>query len=211
MGMSRKLGTGEIHFVDMPSTQLDCDTTGTVALINGCVPGTGENQRFGRRMIMKSVEIRLGQFTVASSSASQTEQLRVLLVYDRQSNGAAPAWADVIQSMDAASTATSLAWSFPNVSNKQRFAILRDWLWKPNPIANTSVNQVAQDAPQASMNRDIHEYVKLKGLETQFNTGTAGTVADITSGGLFIMSQGTAAAGANSRDCLFHSRVTFIP
>lgn len=205
-GMNRQ-PAGELNFVDRINQALALDTTGTVLLLNGTVPGTNEFNRIGRKITMKAIRLRFGLFP-AAPAAGQNEALRILLVYDRQSNGAAPAWADVIQSQDAAGTTSSTAWDHRNESNRDRFVVLRDWHFKATGAAGIFANSL--DGTEFTKDSTYDVYVRLKGLETHYNTGTAGTIADITTGALFMMSLGTSAAVNASRTCAVHSRVNFI-
>lgn len=55
-------------------------------------------------------------------------------------------------------------------------------------------------------------FLSLKDLPVLYNAGTAGTIADIVSGSLFVMTQGANAAGTTSAWVVnFHNRVYFTP
>jgi len=88
------------------------------------------------------------------------------LVYDKQTNKAAPVAADILH-VDDISGGQLLA-------NSHRFKVLRD-IWVPC---------VGTAGPQAFY---INEYVKCN-LQTEYIDGAgAGTAADVTSGGLILL------------------------
>lgn len=148
--------------------------TGTVTVLNACTAGGLPTNRVGRRICMKSVLIK-GFFSMQPTS-TQSCPIRMIIVYDKQTNKAAPAAADILAA-DAIQNPNLLA-------NSHRFQVIRDIII---PCIGTA-------GPQSVY---VNEYAKIN-LETEFIDGAgAGTVADITSGGLFALAyaNGTTAAG----------------
>jgi hypothetical protein len=111
-----------------------------------------------------------------TTGVDQTQ--RFIFVYDRQSNGAAPAITDVLDS--------NSPFSLFNKDNAQRFRIVADFV----KVLNASVE---------SGSTHVTGIVRTR-LETPvlFNSGTAGTIADINTGGLFLLSLGSSTAGATA-------------
>jgi len=111
---------GEIKFVDTSFNIGSVGTTGATLASNLVIPvGTGDQQRIGAKVNLKDFMITfalsnddLGTGAVVSGN------VRVVVVLDRQANGALPAWADVF---DLASLS-----SFRNLDNVDRFKILKD-------------------------------------------------------------------------------------
>jgi len=167
----------ELKFTDVASTTTLA--AGSVAftsagLLNGLVPNSTATGRIGRRVNMKSLYLRL-TFQLATTSTGGAP-LRVLVIYDKQSNGAAPTATDVL-------TASTFV-SPNNISNRDRFVTLCDQITQPVSTGGTS--QVA-----------LNIYKKLN-MAIQFNAGTAGTIADITSGGVYLfLAQGGSILTAN--------------
>lgn len=161
-------------------------TTGTVNLLNGSVVGAQPTNRVGRRFTMKSILVRgyvqLGTATTGSSS------VRCILVYDKQTNKAAPAATDILNTDDIRSQNL--------LANSRRFKILRDIIC---PVLGTAGPQTVY----------INEYLKCN-LDVECIDGAgSNTVADITSGGLFLLTYATAGmAGTNITSALV-SRVRF--
>lgn len=161
-------------------------SAGALTLLNGCTAAATPTSRVGRRIRMSSVLIR-GYVQMAPTSTGATP-FRLLVVYDKQTNKLAPAVSDIL-SVDAFSYPMLLA-------NSRRFKIVLD---KQFPFFGTA-------GPQGI---EINEYVKLA-LETEFIDGAgAGTVADITSGGLFAITFTSAGIGVATLTNNIQARVRF--
>lgn len=134
----------------------------TPILLNGCVQGTEATNRLGRKIVMKDLLLK-GQLQLDPTTTGGGF-IRIAVVYDKQSNGVAPAITDVFL--------TNALNSPNNLSNRDRF-----------------VKVVDMESPSISPNGDysvpIVIYRKLN-LETCFNTGNAGTIGDITTGSLYL-------------------------
>lgn len=137
--------------------------TWTINCLNDVVQGTTATTRIGRKILMKSINI---QGVVATSTGNAA---RILIVYDKQSNGALPAATDVLTS--------NTLMAMQNLDNRDRFIILADIL--PYEQEENISN------PSASSGFGWKRYIKCN-LETIYN-GTLGTIADITTGSLLIM------------------------
>jgi len=135
---------------------------GASQLLNGLVPDSTATGRIGRRVIMKSLYIRV--LATLATTSTQGAPIRMLVVYDKQSNGAAPAVTDVMT--------TNSFISVNNISNRDRFVTLCDQVL---PNIGTGGN----------FTENLVVYKKIN-LPVQYNAGTAGTIADITSGSIYI-------------------------
>jgi len=127
---------------------------------------------------------------------------RYVIVYDKQSNGVAPTWANVISSQDIAGTVVSTVYSMVNLDNRDRFVIIRD----KTLVMGKSVSTATQ-AYSTATSIIVKDYIKLK-LPTIFNAGTAGTIGDITSGALYIFAIANQAA-ASGVTMTFTTRLRF--
>lgn len=132
----------------------------TPVLLNGCIQGTEATQRLGRKISMTSMYLK-GNILLQGTTVGGGF-LRLAIVYDKQSNGTAPAITDV--------WLTNAITSPNNLSNRDRFVKVVD--------IETPVIGV-----QGDFSIPVEIYRKLN-LETLFNTGNAGTVGDITTGSL---------------------------
>lgn len=168
------LTPGELKSVDT-TVNAAADMTTAVQLLNGIPRGDEISQRNGRQVTLKSIEMRLKSRSTAGTGVDQ--QHRVLIVYDRQTNAAAAAVTDVLASANVL---------YPrNLENRRRFRILFDRIIQLNASGEPNSEKI------------IKWYRRLNHPVT-FNAGNMGTVADITTGSLYIMVIGTEAAGATA-------------
>lgn len=176
----------EIKYVDNAATDDNFNLVGGTpwVLVNGIVQGAGNNQRIGNKVSLKALRMK-GQI-LNLATAVQTYG-RLLVIYDKQPNGALPTYAAVMQTRDSAGAATNTAFSDPNFDNKERFTILRDTTIVFPSVTNTVgvLTNVGFDQQSKSdiniFNVDM--YIKLKGLHTAYTGATAG-IADISTGSL---------------------------
>lgn len=179
---------GELKFVDIAATPTITFASGTFSagtLLNGSVPGSGATDRIGRKVVIKSLLYRYAFSLAASSTGGGT--LRILIVYDKQANAAAPLITDIL-----------LADSFTspnNLSNRDRFITLFDELTEP--LGSGANYQVANVG-----------YKKLN-LEQMFNAGTAGTIGDITSGSIYLFVAQSGAIGTANPTFSIRTRVRY--
>ena len=134
----------------------------SINCLNDVAQGTTAITRIGRKILMKSVLVQ-GLATNTGNSA------RVLIVYDRQPNGALPAATDVLTS--------NTIMAAQNLDNRDRFLILAD-IMPYDQVENIS-------NPSANSGFGYKRYIKCN-LETIYS-GNAGTIADIMSGSLIMM------------------------
>jgi len=163
----------------------DFTTPGATFLLNGLVPGSLATQRIGRKVTIKSLYIRC---TVQLATTSvRGGNIRMMVVYDKQANGAAPAVTDIL--VDDA------FYSVNNLSNRDRFVTLVDHVF--NPIGT------ATDYQQSVV---IHKKLN---LETMFNAGSAGTIGDITSGSIYILFAQSGTIGTGNPTATWTSRIRY--
>lgn len=188
MKSSRAAGRGEKKVIDINTTSYAIENTGTqLQLLNGVAPGTNDNNRIGRRISLKSLQIH-GLIGITDSTTSAASCARMIIVYDKQPNAAAPTFANIIQSQNIAGTTASDIYAMVNLDNRDRFEIIRDKWFNFGFVDNTATQAVAT-SPSSHV---INEFIKLGNRETTFNAGTAGTIADITSGSLYCFLIGAA-------------------
>lgn len=102
--------------VNQAATIVFNQTTATVALLNGVAQGYSELQHIGRSLTMSSIQWRFtGHLAPTTTGASA---IRLLIVYDRQTNAALPATTAVV-------VADSIEHPM-NLANGKRFLIICD-------------------------------------------------------------------------------------
>jgi len=187
----QSVGGQELNFVDTSLDNANVSTTAQVALLNGMAQGTTASTRIGRRINMKSVELRLRMNTQATTSSTT---VRYALVYDKQANAVAPAFTDIYDS----ATPTALR----NISNKARFWVLYD-----SGLVNLS--GASGGTSQTDSTRQSLECYKKINLPVQYNAGVAGTVGDIQTGALYWVAIGDVASGTASAVSVGTARIRY--
>jgi len=172
----KQQGGMELNFVDTAVVQSAGVgiTNAYLVLLNGTVPGSNNNQRIGRRIDMKSIEFRM---LVSNMELALMNGVRFAIVLDKQANGAACLITDIWQSGDP----TSLR----NISNKARFTVLWD---------STLMTMIGNDAQSGGVSAQMtttskipFQFYKKIGINTQYNSGSAGTIGDIQTNALYFV------------------------
>lgn len=167
----------EAKVVDTDPATYNMDTTGTVTLLNGVATGSDYTDRVGRKIILKSVYVR----GIIKPVDTQTSDVlcRMMLVYDMQSNGAAPAITDILKS----STSTAQL----NMNNRDRFKIIMD------KVVALGARDISSGYTGMVNVVPVKKYKKLR-HETIYS-GTLSTVASIATGGLYLVTIGDQTSG----------------
>lgn len=153
-------------------------------LLNHIAKGDSSTERIGTKVTMKTLymKIRLN----INSTDTVGGNIRIVIVYDRQTNGTALTWTKVFSKAGAGSS--SIVNLIDRTENKGKRQVLYD-------------ETINIPADKDYVLRDI--YIPLKDKAIEFNTGTAGDVADINKGSIYIMGfancVGTAGLLANYR------------
>lgn len=165
----------------------DVSTTASITALNAMNSGTTASNRIGRRILMKSLQVRalIEREDPASTTA---EHMRMMVVYDRQANGALPAITDIL--------VTASVEALRNMANVGRFFVLFDEF--------IDVSTAAGGRSQQSFNK----FVKFN-LPVFYNAGIAGTVADIATGSLLMVYVGNRAAGVDDINVSMNCRLRF--
>jgi len=129
-----------------------------IVLLNGVATGTDYNTRIGREVTMRSTYQRM-----FISDPTNIQQVRCMLVYDKQPTGVLPAITDILEYNDANSP--------NNLNNRDRFTIISD--------------KVYTTSPQGTEIRFVKKYKKLRTVTTYNNTGNG--IADISTGALYFV------------------------
>lgn len=179
--------SGEFKSVDV-SANLAADTTSAVQLLNGIARGDEINERTGREVMMRSIQLNvLFKSTIATGV---DQQQRLLIVYDRQTNATACTMAQVVSAVSLLSPR--------NLENRRRFKILFDELVV-----------ISQTVAAEEGNQKIKRFYRRLRHPVTFNSGDAGTVADITTGSLYAIAYGSEAAGVTAGTITINSRIRY--
>lgn len=185
------------------------------------MPGEGASfyDRIGRRTRGLSLEVRgMIQPTLLNVAEVPQQFARVIIYYDRQTNGALPSIAAVLTDYETGGSPTSgTVFTGMNMDNRDRFMIIRDRKLVLPPIGALGVPSVATATGLTHNSADLKEsmvnfceYIKLGGLETQYKASAGGLAADISTGsfGIIVISSGDANATA-AYSLKFNTRYKF--
>lgn len=144
-------------------TALDFDNAGTnnIVLLNGIAQGSDVTNRIGRRFNNVSIQMRYTIQTAPTTPVAAAA--RLMLVFDTQSNGAAPT---ILQILSSNSTQGPM-----NLDNRDRFKVIHD------------ITHVVQPSGPEIV---YEKYYKKINLETT-NSGTTNTVSSIATGALYLL------------------------
>ena len=184
----RSFTRGEWKYLDT-TINTACDTTGSMTLVNGLQPGTGASQRIGMKVMLRSMELSLVNSVPPVTGTDQNHRFLVLL--DRQCNGAAPT-----ALTDFLTPGNYLG--MRSLVNRRRFKIILD--------KRCSLNA----SGEPGSDRLWKFYIKFRRpIIVEFNAGVAGTIADIVTNSLYIISVGQAAAGVGAGTLLGYCRIRY--
>lgn len=176
----------ELKAFDVATVTTSFSTAGVFTLLNVPVNGAELYQRVGRKIYMKSLHIR---GMVYPSATTTQDRGRMVVFYDSQPNAGVSTLATLFADSNAGH-ATSVD-SEINLDNRARFKILADKQYLFPSVTDTTgvlTNLGPQDNILQTFNINI--FIKLNGLETIYNATNGGTIADITSGSLYVVTFG---------------------
>lgn len=182
----------EFKTIDLIGETSSCNTTGEFTLLNALARGTDYDERVGRQVTVKSIQIK---GVIQATPETGTDQLqRVMIFVDNDTDGAPPTGADLIQGFN---NAFEDVYNPRNLNNRDRFRVLYDRTFVMNKDTKDPCKR-------------IFKYYKRLNQAVLFNAGNAGTEADIQKGAIWIFTYGTNAAGGTAGNAGFSSRIRFI-
>lgn len=182
---------GETGYVDLASSTFNCDaTSGTITLIATVAQGTTVNQRVGKKIQYKSLQIR--GFFVNNSAATSTDNA-FIIVYDKRPTGSLPAITDILDTISSR--------SFNKDDNSGRFTIVRRWDFTLVGNPTTFTNQTI---------KSFDHFINLRGRPAVFKSAGTGAIGDIEEGALYAVSVGTTASGTTACTGTIGMRTRFV-
>lgn len=180
----------ESGYVDTALAVYPCDTTGSIALIPTIAQGTSVNQRVGKKVMLKSIQVRGNVYSGTSSTATDCA---IIIVYDKRPTGVLPAITDILD--------TANSNSFNKDINAGRFKILRriDFALTGNISAPSTGNEM----------KDASDFFKVN-LPLVFKASATGAIADIEEGAVYLVTVGSNAAGATAGNAALGFRTRFL-
>ena len=185
-GLSRELG-----YVDLAAATYQCDTTGSITLLNTVAQGAAVTQRVGKKIAMKGLQCRGNIIAKTTTTLADTA---ILIVYDKRPTGALPNITDILNTISTA--------SMNNDTNSGRFSILKrvDQL----TIGNITTPATGQEGFDADW------WLDLKGREVVYKAAGTGAIGDIEQGALYLVTLGGVAAGTAAAEFVAGFRLRFL-
>lgn len=157
-------------------------------LLNGCVQGTTLYQRVGQKIVMKKLVAKLiisGCLDANAGQANNPGMVRVMFVYDAQPNGTVLTAANLAAAV--LKTNTTIC-ALQNLDNRERFRILGDkfyYIGAADYISSGSI--ISQNTGSEQFMKLCKKFKAKVDLDTCYNAGNAGSIADIQSGALYLL------------------------
>lgn len=192
-----KKGVDMILEVEATPPDMDTDDIHTVMSTNDYVypinliqSGSGSWQRIGRKVHNHSVRIKAIATCYYGPDGDTvpavfSRVLRVLLVHDKQPNGALPIKSAILAQKNQAGTETSDYQSQLSYDNMDRFKILRDSTYVMDPPRPNE--QVDDGTAGMSTQCKIDEYVKINIPTNYSSESTPASIADISTGAIYLV------------------------
>jgi len=192
--LARKSGTS--GFVDLNISQDFAANANQVHFLATVAQGTTTQERIGRKLIWKSIQMR-GDISPSLTSTAHWDKCIVMIVYDNMPTGALPTAAEILETSD------------PNALNNEngfdRFKILKRMEWIVVGNQSATVHMTDRSV------HNIKKFIKLNkparyGVDA---AGVAGTVAGTKEGCLYavVLGRHNAATTLNAYlDCSFRVR-----
>jgi len=163
----------EVKYIDTADAYA-VNTTGTLTLINGLTLGNTSTTRIGQKVTLKSLEVKYRLAVTATTGLDQTH--RLLFVLDRQCNGAALTLAEILVPTNTE--------GLRNLANPRRFKFIIDQRYDLSAATESGSTKTGKIFFQFK-----------KPLVIEYNAGNAGTIADISSGSIYMVLLGSNVAG----------------
>lgn len=160
------------------------DNSGMIVL-NLIQQGAGSWNRVGRKVNLRSLRIRGDiihqQTTEVATGLTRGQTVRCVVVWDKQpSSGTIPQWQDMFGFTAQDGTEGTSMYAPIRYDNMDRFSILRDVTYDPQPGAKSGNPDVV------TYYNTIDEYIRLGDRECVFSgQSNPMTIADISSGAIY--------------------------
>lgn len=203
--------TAEVKLVDNVQAEagisLSLNSTANIQCINLIQSGSGFYNRVGRRIEMQSIQVT-GEVNQTTTATTYNDYARILVIYDRQTNGALPSYATIMASYDQSGTASTNYLSGVNPDERERFVVLMDQrLVLPACPGGTGVTG-ATDGPAVTFN--ISRFIKMRNLTTHFKADSSpAVIGDIATGSVYLIGIGRATSGDEGWQANLNVRVRY--
>lgn len=176
------------------------NATGKLNCLNLITTGSSSWNRIGRKVALKSFRLR-GFLTATNNAAAGPEGpilQRMVLLYDKQPNGALPTIGDIFldQASVAADSSNTSVTSGLNLNNRDRFEVLLDRQYY-SPPTNTGTGLSTNTGLVATCDPMTFDwYIHLRNREVHYKADSSpAVIGDIATGSLVFITFGNVTAG----------------
>lgn len=180
-------------------TDVPVDTTGNFVLLNGLTKGTDlYGQRIGARVSMTNIEIRgkvgHNSYMGKASATQQPPQVaRLLVVMDKQTNGAVFSITDLLDQANSLSL-----YNGDGIAERYRILLDKSFVCCSVDVSAGGIPNTGNGPFQGQGVHFFHYKIPLKSVPVHYNNGNVGTVADIDANSVYMVWLGDAAASATA-------------
>ena len=164
------------------------NTNGNVICLNLVQQGSGSWNRVGRKTHLKSISLSGYASCLMQQSNGDWvgNQLRMLLVWDKQPSGnALPTFDTIFGDTDQTGAEATTVWSPPKFDNMDRFVVLKEWREVYTPQGS-----VFQNLDTHLVYKPIKCYLPLNQLESVYSgQSNPMTISDISTGALYFVAR----------------------
>ncbi len=177
----------------------------TLNCLNSMVQGNGQSERLGRKIRMRSINVK-GRIHIPSSQGdsvpSGVHQVMLALVLDKQTNAVQLNSEDVF--VNPATNGGALATVFRNLEHSDRFRVLAVRKVVLHPDITSEDGGGGLSFAQAGSSKLFNIRVNLRNMQVLY-TGTAGTIANIQDNSLHVL----AFSNGGSPNITYNSRLRY--
>lgn len=184
---------GELKFHDVSPGDSPTVTAGIITTsLNLIAQGTTEKTRIGRKCVIKSINWHWNITLPPSTAAADAgDNVRVMLILDKQANGAVPVVLDILE--------LEQYQEFRNLANSGRFQVLYDRTYPV--LASAGSGRGSTDTLSYGEGHLVGTFYKKCNIPIEFS-GVTGAITEIRSNNLialFISESGKATFGSRMR------------
>lgn len=180
----RKPTITEYKYATQTKALTEVTSTAAFTLLNGLALGNDYNNRVGRKVNWWSLQLKM---LIKGDTGGVPENLRMLVVKDKQPNGAEFGITDLL---DAATM-----YSQKNLNNRSRFTILADRVYNIDGVTKLECSDKA--------------FFRFKGkTQTTYNSGATAVIGSIETNSLYLVLVSDVAA--NGPDVAFTARFKYV-
>lgn len=211
LGIEKKFIDGTIALTNISTTWTgaEIDPT-TLVSLTAVAQGDGESQRDGRQYKVQGIQVR-GQISFGAVEADALPQgdfpVRIIMVHDKQTNGAALNAEDVMVLSGVGDDVNT----FRNLQFVKRFQILREKtlvLKRTNAVNEGAVNSFASGACVQNFKMS-YKFKKDNGLQVNMS-GTTGVIGNVTDNSVHMIAVTNISGGGDGPRIKYQFRTRFI-